>query len=426
MLTKTEIDSAIKNCTKERILNDGASGRGGGSLQLRLRPGKDKSVAAAWIVSWKQDGKRGSKQIGRYPGVTLAAARDKFRDGIRPALLDKKNPKAAAAVCDEKPTVEALFKRYVAHLKAREAGAAKHIEQVLLLGKYNAADALGRDKLACDVDTGDVRLPLVAAAKRGALRTADILRTYMASAFSWGMKSANDYTTENNYDWGIKTNPVAAVPRDQRANKTRERNLTGAEMSAVWHAAPAEQSGDVIRLIMLCGQRVQETIKVDGCEIDLYSALWNMPAKKTKGRKFPHTIPLPAQAIEIFKRLIELYGDGPLFPARTGSKAARMGFLAVTHCTARLTVCKPFTPRDLRRTWKSRTADAGIDRFMRDLIQQHARNDTGSKFYDRASYLKEMRAAMDKWGEWMANNVVKSHYDNAIENHYAIMQANAA
>lgn len=60
-----------------------------------------------------------------------------------------------------------------------------------------------------------------------------------------------------------------------------------------------------------------------------------------------------------------------------------------------------FTSRDLRRTWKSRAHDAGVDRFTRDLIQQHAKSDTGSKNYDRADYVPQMREAMAKWSAWL-------------------------
>lgn len=400
MLTKTEIDAAIRNCKGETTLNDGASGRGGGSLQLRIRKTRD-GASAVWSAHWKRDGKRTSKQMGYYPDLSLAEAREQFREQIRPMLLAKKSPTAIIALGGEKPTVENLFKRYVEHLRARGAASAGHIEHVLLLGKYNAADALGRDTLAADVETSDVRMPLVAGAKRGALRTADILRTYMASAFSWGMKSANDYTTEHNFDWGIKVNPVAAVPRDQRANKARTRNLLAPEIRVVWQSSPDEDAADAMRLIIACGQRVQETIRVDGSEIDLRNALWSMPPEKTKGGKLPHTIPLPRQAVEIFRRRIEQHGNGPLFPARAGSTKERMGFLAVTHAAARLEGVKKFTPRDLRRTWKSRAGDAGIDRFTRDLIQQHAKGDTGSKNYDFTNYLPAMREAMKTWGDWL-------------------------
>ncbi len=406
MLTRTEIDSAIKNCERETLLNDGTSGRGGGTLCLRIRKTKA-GASAAWIATWMRSGRRGQKQIGKYPALSLPGARVKFKDEIHTLLMLDKNPLVVAQQTDELPTVGNLFKRYVEHLKARGARSAGHIEHVLLLGKYNAADALGRNTMAGDVEPADIRKPLAATAKRGALRTADILRTYMAAAFSWGMKCANDYTTADAYDWRIKFNPVAAVPRDQRANKTRERNLSAEEMSAVWYAAPEDGSGDVMRLMMLCGQRVLETIRVDGSEIDLAGALWNIPAAKTKGGKSPHTIPLPRQAVEIFRSLIEIHGTGPLFPARSGSKQERLGLLAVSHTAARLACCGAFQPRDLRRTWKSRAGDAGIDRFTRDLIQQHAKGDTGSKHYDRADYLPSLRKAMKTWEKWIDAHVVK-------------------
>lgn len=407
MLTKTQIDAAIRDCEGETVLNDGVRNRGEGSLRLRIRK-TDAGVNALWFGHWKKAGERGKKQIGRYPDMSLADAREKFADEIRPLVKSSPKPKIAIAHQDIAPTVEAMFVAYVAHLEAREAGSAGHVKNVLLTGKYNAADQIGRRKLAGEVVPADVRNPLVAAAKRGALRTADIQRTYMSSAFGWAIKATNDYTQDVPYNWGIASNPVADVPKDKRANKERSRNLSPEEMAAVWASLTDEGSGDCARLVMLCGQRVQETIKVDGCEVDTTRATWTIPAHKTKGRKHVHVIPLPPQANEIFKRLKRWHGDGALFPARTGSKAKRMGFLAVSHHIASLKCCAPFQARDLRRTWKSRMGDGPcIDRFTRDLIQQHAKADTGGRHYDHTDYLPQMREAMTKWGKWFEKNVVQ-------------------
>jgi integrase len=153
---------------------------------------------------------------------------------------------------------------------------------------------------------------------------------------------------------------------------------------------------------------VRETLRVDGADIDLAAATWTMPAYKTKGGKRPHTIPLPPQAVAIFGDLIAQHGAGPLFPARAGATAPHIADTSVNQAVKRWTAAvglAPFIPRDLRRTWKSRTADAGIDRFVRDLIQQHARGDTGSKHYDRADYLPQMRAAMGQWAVWLDAHV---------------------
>lgn len=398
MLTETKIKSALRGCTKEQWLNDGAAGRGGGSLCLRLRPAAE-GVTAMWTAKWKQAGKPKTMQLGRYPELSLGQAREKFRDEVRPLLLAKKNPQTAAPVA-QRPTVENLFKAYVASLRACGAKSADEIERVLLTGKHNAADALGRERHPSDVEPTDVRHPLAKLAKAGSLRSADVHRTCMHAAFNWGLKSANDYTTEDNFDWGIKQNPVSAVPKDARANKARDRNLSAKEIRLVWNAAPME-TGDVLRLVVATGQRVIEVLRAEGREVDLEAKLWRMPAHKTKLGKLPHDVPLTKQAAEVFQRLIDLHGDGWLFPARNGAKGPLLGIPSVSRCASRMEGVEKFQPRDLRRTWKSRAGEAGVDRFTRDLIQQHARGDTGSKHYDRMDYLPQMRAGMSKWETWL-------------------------
>lgn len=398
MLTETQIKSAMRGCTKEHWLNDGAAGRGGGSLCLRLRPASE-GVTAMWTAKWTQGGKAKTMQLGRYPDLSLGQARAKFRDEVRPLLLARKNPQTAAPVA-QRPTVENLFKAYVASLRACGTRTADEIERVLLTGKYNAADALGRQRHPADVEPGDVRHPLAKLAKAGSLRSADVHRTFMAAAFNWGLRSANNYTTDDNFDWGLKLNPVAAIPKDARANKARDRNLSAKEVRLVWNAAPME-TGDVLRLVLATGQRVLEVLRVESREVDLDAKVWRMPAHKTKLGKYPHDVPLTKHAVEIFRRLMDMHGDGLLFPARNGAKGPLLGIPSVSRCASRMEGVEKFQPRDLRRTWKSRAGEAGVDRFTRDLIQQHARGDTGSKFYDRASYLPQMREGMGKWEAWL-------------------------
>ena len=96
--------------------------------------------------------------------------------------------------------------------------------------------------------------------------------------------------------------------------------------------------------------------------------------------------------------------DGPLFPSRNQSKNQLIHDSSIMQAIERWYTNNkqaPLQTRDLRRTWKSRTADAGIDRFIRDVIQQHTNQDTGSKNYDRANYLPQMREAMTKWEKWL-------------------------
>jgi integrase len=410
MLTDRQIQAAIKGCTDETVLNDGAAGRGTGSLRLviRKRPG---GTTATWFASWKLDGRRAKKSLGRYPDVKLVDARERMATEIRPALGAGRNPRVVVAV-EGRPTVARLFRGYVDAMKAKGRATWPQVERALLTGKHNAAEALGSGREAGAIGPEDVAALLARVYARGSRVGADRLRAYVSAAFNWGMKSTHDYTVEARRDWGIRHNPAAGVQRDTRANRTRERNLSGDEIAALWFGMAGEgyapETTGAVRLMLCCGQRARETLRVAGCEIDLQAGVWNMPAIKTKGRKRAHSIPLPALAVDILRRRIEECGDGLLFPSREGSQGEHITDGGVSRALRRYIKASgaaPFQLRDLRRTWKSRTGDIGIDRFTRDLIQQHAQGDTGSKHYDRAGYAPQMRQAMTAWNDWLSKEL---------------------
>lgn len=367
-------------------------------------------------------GQQRKQVIGRTCDMPPDKARDLARkvftqvaDGADP-MAERRAAAPQAATASTK-TIERMFEAYVASMRAKGRTSADEVERVLLKRKgHNVADAMGRNRPAGDITPMEVVNHVSKIFKGGTRAAADKTRSYIASAYSWAMKSANDYTVAERQDWGIIRNPAADVPKDGQATTARERNLSIDELSKLWRATAIGSPGfslevaACIRLLIACGQRVQETLRMEGKEVDLDGRVWTIPAHKTKGRKYPHAVPLPSSIIPELKVLIEVHGDGPLFPIRTTSKDELMPFQSIMQAIRRWcdrTESEHFQTRDLRRTWKSRAADAGIDRFTRDLIQQHARGDTGSKHYDKADYFKQMREAMNKWDTWMATNLEK-------------------
>lgn len=73
MLSDRQIQAAMRAVTSETVLNDGAAGRGSGSLRLRIRAGA-KGPNATWQAVWWSAGKQTSKALGRYPDLGLADA----------------------------------------------------------------------------------------------------------------------------------------------------------------------------------------------------------------------------------------------------------------------------------------------------------------------------------------------------------------
>lgn len=415
MLTDTQIKKAVKG-NADAILDVDSLGRGAGALKLRIRVGTAGN-AATWVVAWGSGKQRATKQIGTYPDMSLADARAIYTNDIGPIIRAGKDPRVTTATV-EKPTVERMFQGYVAHMKAQGRESADEVERQLLNAAENAADGLGRHRLVATIDASDVVDYLAGFHRRGTRGAADKARSYIQSAFNWALKSANDYTVQERQDWGLKLNPAAVVARDLGAVGRRDRNLSADEIRTLWDAAAPGKNGftletaAVIRLIIGTGQRVQEVLRLDGAELDLAARVWRMPVEKTKTKVRPHMVPLPSQVIDILGELVAANGAGPLFPARKGAKRDRMDHRSIMQAIDRWVALPDvtadrFQTRDLRRTWKSRAGDgAKIDRETRDLIQQHAKSDTGSKHYDIADYLPQMRAAMDKWDAWLDSILV--------------------
>lgn len=407
--------------TKQLVENTKAPETGDAYLWDTELPGFGVRIQASgrktYLVRYRtRDAKRQQRKMvlcrcaDAVPDKARSMARDVFQSvaaGNDPAAERKPETR------EDGVTIEALFKARVAAMRTKERAMADEVERLLLNAKNNAADFFGRTTPPAEITPKDVVNYVSTYYKAGHRGAADKARSYLAATFSWAIKSANDYTVSVRQDWGLKHNPAADVAKDHGAVGVRDRNLSAAEMRIFWNACSDGNAGFTegtevcLKLIMACGQRVQETLRLEGADLDLDEKLWKMPAHKTKGKKNPHTIPLPDIIIADLRRLKEKHGNGTLFPAKHDSSATGvLGSLGIAHAVRRYVTeedaeIAPFQARDLRRTWKSRAHDAGVDRFTRDLIQQHAKNDTGSKNYDRADYLPQMRAAMKKWDRWL-------------------------
>lgn len=401
-LTKTMIDAAKPLPDDDTWIWDSEVE----GLGVRIR----KSGRKTYVVRYRvRNAQRTQRKMHLAPcsHITPDKARELARK-VFSRVADGQDPLADARPekCSREASVEQLFKGYVAWMRDNGKSSADEVERVLLTAKSgSAADALDRKRPAREVTPHDVIEFVSGFFRRGKRSSADKARSYIASAYAWGIASANDYTVAHRQSWGITTNPAAAIARDAGATSPRSRNLSHAELHQLWNATLSQaffrrDVGAAIRILIACGQRVQETLRLDGVEVGATLGEWHMPIEKTKTKRRAHTIPLPSIIMPTLLDLIAIHGSGPLFPAsdidhRTINRAIRQWLRRADVDIA------PFQTRDIRRTWKSRTADAGIDRFTRDLIQQHAKSDTGSKNYDWADYLPQMREAMVKWSGWL-------------------------
>jgi integrase len=240
--------------------------------------------------------------------------------------------------------------------------------------------------------------------KRGSVVMARKVRTYISGAFTFGIRSCNSYTsTYGSSNWGITTNPAAAIPADRDAHRAGERHLSVTEFRAFWRWLEGRDQNSLaaplLRLMMGTGQRMEEFLYLTNAQYDRNERMLDW--SRTKNDQ-PHAVPLPPHAIDVLNSLVP-NRHGLFFPGRARADAP-LSMNAIEKEVERFiekTGAQHFCPRDLRRTWKTLAGAAGLSKEIRDRLQNHARHDVSSRHYDRYEYLTEKRAAMALWSEYL-------------------------
>jgi integrase len=397
-LTDTAIRQALKRVDTERKqenLPDG-EGRGTGRLVLVLKP-MPKRVTADWMAQQWRDGKRMKKKIGAYPSMPLAQAREIFKRDFADVIQKGRSIKIAT---DARPgTVADLFEGYVASLKSAGKPSWKEAGK----GLNKIADTLGRNRLAREIESEEIVELIRPIYERGARAMADHVRSYIHSAYSWGMKSDNDSRNTSPRRFRIPFNPAAGIPTEPKVQGTRWLNEDEFVQLYRWLECPDTPVHPsyprAVQLILLTGQRVEEIARL---HIDQWDAAEKIiDWSKTKNLQ-PHAVPVPSLAAELIGS-IKPNEFGWFFPsAKDPSKPVSHGSLYAFVWRQRDRGVIPYaTNRDLRRTFKTLAGKAGVSKEIRDRLQNHALQDVSSKNYDRWNYMPEKRAGMAKWDRFV-------------------------
>lgn len=376
--------------------------RGAGRLMAKIRPG-----LVEWYAQRIVGGQRKLSKLGTWPAMSCAQAREAFGAPPAPVLEPAAKPPEKQAKKPAGPpmaTFGDLCSGYVAHLRANGAKSVVMAKTML----EQASDVIGRKRPANAVTPSDIVAVLKPIYDRGAPVMADKMRVWLNAAFRWGMQAEHSYKVATPRKWGLTSNPVAAVPRDQSADRVGQRWLTAKELNDLLHWAmgsPAK-SRKAIALIALTGQRVHE---ITYLRPENWDSKARMLSWKTTKNGLPHTIPVCKQAAAVLDSLRPGPG-GWLFPNNSGaSRPMPDGSVlgALNKYSARWKM-KPFTGRDLRRTWKTLAGEAGLTKVERDLLQNHTEgSDVSSRHYDRYLYMAEKRAAVAKWEAWLLQQTGK-------------------
>jgi integrase len=214
--------------------------------------------------------------------------------------------------------------------------------------------------------------------KESGATTGNRVRATLSSFFAWIIPQGN---------------PVASTQKRKEA--ARDRVLTDAELKAIWHACGGDDYGAIVRLLMLTGQRAGEIGLLRWDEV--FDEQIILPGERTKNHR-AHVVPLSEPARAILSALDRKDRTFVFGGRDTGFKGWSK---AKAKLDARLKLPQ-WTPHDLRRT--AATGMAGIIGIMPHVVEAVLNHVSGSKagvagIYNRATYDKEKREALNVWAE---------------------------
>ena len=257
------------------------------------------------------------------------------------------------------------------------------------------------------IERRDIATVIAAVAENSGAVTGNRVRTTISTFFSWAMMHAL-----------VENNPVIGTMRNRE--RSRERVLKPAELRAIWDSLEDDHFGAIIRLLALTGQRASEIASLRWSEIHDNSIV--LPSGRTKNYR-AHVVPLSKPAHAIIEAqphrsnadgrprdLIFGLADGPFSGWSNSKKKLDKRIAKATG--------KPlphWTPHDLRRTAATGMADLGIQPHVIEAVLNHVSGTIKGvgRIYNRSSYEREKRQALDLWSECLMA-IVEGRESNVV------------
>lgn len=410
-LTAKSVESVQPNGKSRREIPDARMP----GLYLVVQP----SGAKSWAVRYRHGGRPRKLTIGPFPAFDLKAARDRARNALdavdegKDPAREKRKAKAAAKVDapdrDLVPAVFSLFVDRYARPKNRSWREGARLLGLLpdpakpdqLMMKKGGVAWRWQDRRIGEVTKRDIIELLDDIVDRGAStsanRTLDALRTL----FRWC--SDRDM---------IAISPCQGV-RDPSPETVRDRVLTDDELRLVWRAATAQgyPFGDLVKLLVLTGQRRQEVAGMTVDELDFVRRVWIIPAARSKNGE-PHEVALSDPVAAILKSLPHIGGDGYLFTSTgltpiSGFSRSKRRLDDLMLAAAKEGSAHPskvriaeWTRHDLRRTVASGMAALGVAPHIVEAVLNHKSGTIKgvAAVYNLHRYEAEKREALEAWG----------------------------
>jgi len=354
---------------------------------IRLRAGGSRT----FVFQYKLGAKHRRVSLGNAKAVAVGDARDtavllhaRVKLGEDPAG-EKAHARSKAV-----ETFGAIVEQYLAARQSKlRQGSLGHVRHDLTV-HARSLHGLRLDK----VEKRNVAACVSAIKSKSGPIAANRARASISAFFTWAMGEGL-----------AESNPVIGTNRSEE--KARLRVLDNAELRLVWNALGDNQFGDIMRLLMLTGQRANEIAALRWSEIE--GDAIKLPPERTKNGR-AHVVPLSPAALAILTaRPHGFEPDGSPRDFIFG-RVSRKEFSGWAKCKRQLdeavseTVGKPlphWTVHDLRRSFTTHAAGIGIEPHILESILNHTSGFKGGihGVYNKQQYEPQKRTALSIWAD---------------------------
>lgn len=350
---------------------------------LRVREGG----ARTWVFQYKIGRQTRRWKIGTWPALSVSAAKYEVTkpDGIAVQVASGRDPVAEKIAKKETDDTADTFEKIAAlYLVAKKKRLKPRSYD--LIHRHLTKHAAPLAKLPVDaISQRDVAELFAALADESGAVTSNRVRSTVAACLTWAMKMGR-----------AKANPAAFTVKEDERERTRV--LSDDELVKVWRTLPEGDYGDIVRLLMLTGQRKSEIGDLQWSEIDMRRGTITLPPERVKnGRE--HVIFMSAPVREIIERKGKTQGRDFVFGF------GRRGFSGWSRCKERLDVALGKMPawviHDIRRSVASGMGNLGVAPHVIEGVLNHTsgtRAGVGA-IYNKSRYEKETGEALTLWAD---------------------------
>ena len=389
--------------------------KGEGRLTVRVLP----TGTREFFYRYRVNGQDKTLSLGRYGnGRSLADIRREYRK--HRDLQDKTGDVKEHLRTEErrqdlerrKGTFRQLLDAYADALEKAGKPSWKQAKGVFRRNVLEPFPTVAGTK-ANEIEPGDVQRILARMVKAGITRQVNVTRSYLRAAFQWGAEADHDprRVASDGVLFGLKTNPVATVPRIEEYERVGERTLTEDELRAFWQALdalPAVQRAALRLNLALACQRPTQLLRADWTAFDFAEGTLLLKDSKGRGGSRDHLLPLTGFALEQLQPLRDLNGEAGSPFTTDGKRVMVLETLSVavreisdslnSDELKKADRIPTFQLRDLRRTCETMLQKLGIDKEVRAHLLSHGRaQGVQGKHYERYDFLPEKRQALERW-----------------------------